>query len=341
MKNELIEKYGTFTGMTPDEEQDLLRRVCDKTKFEIDTTDAVLTRRKIFDASKQWQVRVRGSWNDRPASLKLFTMKPEIDGEWMRERFREYAKGPAIRPPVTYVHKPYEETEGYGYTIDEYVDSSPLFNPTAPPDVTAALFIRFYCALRHAVREPFWKASEDEADAAALNRRQIATWKRLSAKQYPEFFEKYCTLVDQLEQQMWFELKNRSTVFSHAHLTGADVRRTETGYVVYVNRFWRWNQPGYDIAFPIWHQWLALPDNSAINASVQRIAWVWLHEVKEKLSKHVTANDVCIMLLNRIVGALLLDLPARATEDPRQRRQTDIRCSAMVYLAELIQRKRR
>ena len=47
-----------------------------------------LDRRTIYDASKVWRVRIKGTWNGAPAVLRLENIKLEQDEEGIRAAFR-------------------------------------------------------------------------------------------------------------------------------------------------------------------------------------------------------------------------------------------------------------
>lgn len=105
--------------------------------------------------------------------------------------------------------------------------------------------------------------------------------------------------------------------FMHPHLSGADVRAAGNDWVVFANHFWSWRQPGYDVAFPLWGQWLALSPKERTPQHVARITDVWMDMAKRELSDIVSVPDVHLMLLNRLYGSLLLDIPAKEKTEER------------------------
>jgi hypothetical protein len=317
MKNEIIERLPAFAGMNDKRIREILQEISVQTGFCVQEETQ---RRMIYTPDKVWQSRTRGMLNHLPMSLKMFNLKPQIDSEWMREEFRKQAMESRVRPPMTYRHAPFNDEKGFGYTIDEFVDAPPLFEPTGPADIAAAAFVPLYRELRNTVRTPFWKADEKEVDAAMINQLQMEKWLAVSRKMYPnEPIREKEEFVHHLATIIWLELENRPSVFTHAHLSGSDVRHLATDeYVVYCNKFWRWNQPGYDVAFPIWNQWLALPDALITPANIRAITDTWLATVAKELQGYVDVDDVRTMLLNRIVGSLLLDLPAQTTRRPKE-----------------------
>ncbi len=209
--------------------------------------------------------------------------------------------------------EPFDETKGYAYTVDEYVDAPSLFDPAGSPETAAESFAPFYRELRKTVTKPFWDIPD--TSRAAFAKQQLKTWTELARKRNPEWIDRYAHILCRLKGPL--QQEGDALIFMHPHLSGADVRMSGNEWIVFANHFWSWRQPGYDIAFPLWGQWLALPPEKRTPEHVARITDAWMDMAERELSGIVSPSDVRLMLLNRLYGSLILDIPAKEkTEDP-------------------------
>ena len=303
MENQIVSKYFSHKDFTP-LLKDALDHVCQEQGF---TPILHAHRRLIYD--KLWRVRIEGMWQGRPATLRVENLKLETDEETIRQAFRAQCQGTRVRPPVTYLSKPFDQGLGYAFSIEELVEGRPLFVPSEDPHQACAAFAPFYRELRRATAKPFWDAPDQTTYEYSIV--QMAKWHELANQKYPEHTAKVSKLVSRLRTAS-METKGNSLRFMHAHLSGADIRVNERGeWVVFANHYWRWSQPGYDITFPLWGMWLALPTDKLTALDVQNVTETWLAMVRDGLTDLVTPDELRPMLLNRLYGSLLLDLPAK------------------------------
>lgn len=307
MRNQIVERYPTHAGLTDERIGEIVREIFAETGF---VRAQEVQRRMIYDPDKVWRVRIRGTFDGKPALLRVENLKLDVDEESIRAAFRRQTEDSRVRPPRTYATKPFDDDRGYAWSIDEFVDAPVLFLPGMRPFRPARDFVRFYRELREAVTEPFWPA--DVTDAEAFSRTQAATWSDLARSHDAERIDRLAPTLDRLKERILSGMRGRVLSFMHPHLSGADVRVTRDGeYVVFANHFWSWRQPGYDVAFPIWGQWLALRADHRNPESVCEITDAWLAVVVRELRPYVDPEAVRTMLLNRLYGSLLLDVPAQ------------------------------
>lgn len=296
-----------------------------------------LDRRTIYDASKVWRVRIKGTWNGAPAVLRLENIKLEQDEEGIRAAFRAQLPPQAgIRPPKTYLHAAFDEAKGYGYSLDELVEGDILFDPAIDPATAAKKFTTFYRALRTAVSTSFWPAPS--LDAATFTIKQMReSWLRVANEKDPEWVTRYAPHIEPLIDLIATHLAQQPLVFMHAHLAGTDVRVNRAGeYIVFANHLWSFRQPGYDLSFPTWGQWLALQKGERTTAGVQNVTRAWEEEIATSLSDLVSIDEWRLMLLNRIFGAILLDIPAIARKPGESEQTVQPLVDALLQEAERI-----
>ncbi|HVM90766.1 MAG TPA: hypothetical protein VMU11_02635, partial [Verrucomicrobiae bacterium] len=269
-----------------------------------------LHRRFIYEKDKTWRVKYSGTYQGKSAVLLVDGMMHEEDEETIRIAFREQATGSRVRPPMTYVHQAFDEAKGYGFTLEERVDGAMLYRPDEDPEIASAKFAEFYRELNKALTKPFWP-NEHGPSALDFSAKQLDKWMKLAEEKEPGSSQRYKDVLVKIRASVLAGMEGKELCFMHPHLCGPDIRLGENGeYIVFGNHFWSWRQPGYDIAFPVWHQWMHLPEGKRTAADVQHITDVWM---KQNLTDE---KDLRAMLLNRVFGSLILDLPAKAKLAP-------------------------
>lgn len=292
--------------------------------------------RQVYLAAKTWRQRFFGMIGDKPVSLRIDSHRLPVEEETMRDKFRSQigiGRIFPIRPPNTYDWQPFDARKGYGWSLDEIGGDDPVFRPDQDPAQASRAFLEMYHELRSAIRTPFWHV--DIASAAELSQQQVALWRARSSELVPGYAEKHASLLERLEQAFVSQQQGVKTCFMHAHLAGPDVRRKNGEYLVFANHFWSWRQPGYDIAFAIWSQWMSLSFERRTPSEVAHITNVWLQYFQKERPDY--AKGVKAMLLNRCFGSLLLDIPLKyERESPEviQVLETAIVAEAKRLLAE-------
>lgn len=303
--NQIIDKFSQQENLSP-KLADITAEICRGTGFVLGEE---LHRRFIYDKNKTWRVKYSGKYRGEPAVLLIVGMKLEEDEEGIRQAFRDQAEGSRVRPPMTYVHQVFDEAKGYAFTIEEHVDGSMLYASDEDPGVASARFAEFYRALKSAISSPFWPNSQGTSFEFSMN--QLDKWEKLSEEKDPGVVKKMKPFLDRLRGAIGTGVDDRELEFTHPHLCGPDIRLGAEGeYIVFVNHFWSWRQPAYDIAFPIWHQWMHLPIGKRTSEDVMRITEAWMEQ------ELVDPSALRAMLLNRVFGSLILDLPAKAKLAP-------------------------
>jgi hypothetical protein len=309
MENDIVGKFLSHKDFNPTL-QEAIKQVCKEYEFE---PALEIARRTIYRPDKLWRYRVDGTWEGRHVMLRIENLKLDMDEEDIRRAFRQQCVGHNVRPPMTFVTKPFDEARGYAFSIEERVQGKPIFDPTGDPEAIAPFAI-FYQELRQTVTQPFWDAPG--FDAFEYSNQQAEKWFKLALELYPEHTSKVEPLVQRLKGQILERLKGKALCFQHPHLSGGDVLVTpQSEFVVFANHMWRWGQPGYDLAFPIWHMWMSLPYHRRNPDNVKQISQAWLEMIKDDFPD--LTEDVQTMLLNRLLGSLLLDVPAKLATDPQ------------------------
>lgn len=299
--NSILDKFSQQQDLSPKLGK-ITQEICRETGFILGEE---LHRRFIYEKDKTWRVKYAGVYQDKPAVLLVLGMRLDQDEEEIRNAFRKQAKGSRVRPPMTYAHHVFDENKEYGFTIEERVDGPMLYRPDEDPETASAKFAEFYRELNKAVTKPFWP-NEHGPSARDFSVKQLDKWMKVAEEKGPGTAQRYKDVLNKLRAGILRGMEGRELVFMHPHLCGPDIRLGENGeFIVFVNHFWSWRQPGYGIAFPIWHQWMHLPEGKRSAEDVRRITNAW---IERGLADEA---ELRTMLLNRVFGSLILDLPAK------------------------------
>lgn len=334
--NQMVAKYAEHQDLVPDLAH-FAQEASAETGFMLDGGEA--QRRTLYDPNKVWRVRLTGTFQGLPALLRIENMKLEQDEESIRQAFRTQASEARVRPPMTYLSHPFDRAKGYAFSIDERVEGNILFDSSESAERASRRFCDFYRALRQAVKEPFWPC--ESGDAKAFSQKQAETWRQVAEKKTPEHTAMIWPFVERLRGAMLAGITDHPLRFQHAHLAGSDIRVMEDGsWVVFANHFWSWRQPGYDVTFPLWHQWMASPIERRTSEEMKKITDTWLNMIGTDLGDLIDMKDVRPMLFNRLYGSLLLDIPAKIhgegeTEESVQRLEEVFKTEAERLMREM------
>lgn len=313
MRNLILEKYTTHADFSPERIASALEVITNETGF---LPKKEIHRRLLFQPQKTWRVCIAGTYAGKPAVLRIENMHLEVDEEYIRRSFRAQGTEGKVRPPQTYLSAPFDPAIGFAWSIDEMVNAPPLFQIEADPKRAARRFAAFYRKLRETVTKPFW--TEGAGPAAPFCVEQFKTWKYLAEQRNPEAITRNREVLIRLGKAVRDGMAERNLRFMHPHMAPQDVRALEDGtYVVFANHAWSWRQPGHDVAFPIWVQWMSLPPQRRMLSEMVHVTESWRSIIRRWLPDLVTARDVRVMLLSRLYGSLMLDLPARRAHESR------------------------
>lgn len=306
MDNQIVDKYFEHQNFSP-HIQACLERVCASTGF---MPEAEIKRRCIYDPNKVWRVCMAGQYEGHPAVLRLENIQLEVDDEDIRQQFRLQCGHTGVRPPHTYFSQKFDPGKGFAFCIEELIQGRPLFEASKDPDTAVKNFLPFYRLLRETVRHPFWE--KPQITELEFSSGQMRQWYDLAFKKYPERTTRLAPITNKLRGRLISHTPETDLRFQHAHLTGEDIMLNEQGeYIVFANHFWSWRQNGYDITFPIWSMWLHLPQEQRSPEQIRHITETWMDAIYESTRDLLNPKDVELMLLNRLYGALLLDVPAK------------------------------
>ncbi len=325
---QIVSRYPDYQDLIP-----RLARILEELSSREGLSIGVEERRlMIYDADKVWRVFYTGTYHGAPATIRVDGMDMQIPEDLYVERFRAVLRRSRatvavataeVRPPHVLMSEAFEAMRGYGFTVEESVQGEAAWNAKDDPAVVSEAFMRLYRVLRVLLREPFLPAPED-LDAQRFHNEQYAGWLKVARAMHTDHTERVHERVRLLYAASRELLAGKKRTFQHAHLAPENCTRAASGeYVLRANHFWGWRQPLYDVAFGVWQQWLSLPVERCTMQEVARIADIWKKNLQEVIGDEFGDDAWRAMLLNRVYGAVLLDLPPRITDEAQRTTQLE------------------
>lgn len=247
MGNKITEKYFVQDDFSK-REQEVLVKVIAETGFIV---DGEIFRGVIYNRDKVGSLIYRGTWQEKPAVLKLQGLKPEVDEGEIIRRFKEQNQSKLVRTPELYIHSPWKKERGYGYLVTEYIDAPKIFEMPFANQKQMQDFARFYQEYRTSALTRPW-ISPENLNSLTFTIRRVNNWRKISESKkkiklvdYAPYLIKYYPLAVK-------HLPTIPMVFCHAHLTADNIYKLPDGsFVILSNLFWSYRPQWYDLAFNI------------------------------------------------------------------------------------------
>lgn len=318
--NQIAEKYFT-QGDFSRREREVLAAVTKRTGFVVERE---IARGTIYDQRKVGSLIYRGTWRGKSAVLKLQGLRPEVDETKMMRCFTVQNQSQCIRVPRPYAHQPWTKARGYGYLITERIEGRKIFEMPFATSRQMREFARFYDEYRrHAVAIPWFKP--ETYDALAFTVRRVDHWRKISESKGRLALADYAPYLMRYYPIAIAYLPFTSMPFCHGHLSANDIYRMPDGtYVVLSNLYWSYRPRWYDLAFNIWACLQHIRDPKLPFSAVRRYVERWLRVYRTipvtQEDRHFERN-ILVLLLERMIGAILVDLGANDVYAQAQNRK--------------------
>lgn len=320
MGNKITEKYFTQDDFSQ-RKVAVLAQVTAETGF---VAEKEIFRGTIYDKNKVGSLIYKGTLKGRSAVLKLQGLKPEIDEDEIVRRFTDQNQSKLVRVPVLYVHKPWTEERGYGYLITEYLDAPNIFEMPFATQEQMHDFARFYQEYRASALTSPW-IEQETTDSLAFTMRKTKHWREISESKKrlaPADYAPYLVRYHQLAKKHFPAIP---MTFCHAHLTADDIYRMPDGsFVVLSNLYWAYRPQWYDLAFNVWDCLLHIRDPHYTFEEMIRYVNDWLATYRTIPIVQKDKNfdrAITMLLLERTMGAILVDLGANDFYDKEENKQ--------------------
>lgn len=309
MSNKITEKYFIQDDFSQ-RETEVLAQVTAETGFVVEKE---IFRGMIYDKNKVGSLIYKGTFDGKPAVLKLQGLKPEVDEGEIVKRFTAQSQSKLVRVPVLYAHKHWTEKRGYGYLITEYVDAPKIFEMPFASAEQMQDFARFYQEYRTSALTRLWIEPETN-DSLKFSIHRMDHWrkisehkKRLDSRDYAPYLVRYYSAARK-------HLPSIPMVFCHGHLTANDIYRLNDGsFVILSNLFWGYRIQWHDLAFNIWACLQHIRDTSYTFEQLLQYVEEWLvayRKIPVVREDKDFERKITALLLERTMGAILVDLGA-------------------------------
>jgi hypothetical protein len=317
MGNKITEKYFEHTNFANHEKR-VLDEITTKTNFQ---PEKEIFRGQIYDKDKVGSLIYKGVWQENPAILKIQGLQPGVDEIDMISRFNDQNESTKIRLPKLYNGSKWNEKEGYGYLLLEYVDAPQIYQPPFASQEQ----IKDFCALYQeyktkCLREPLVEREPNEQSSLVFTAQRVSHWTKIAqtkgylAEADVKNVEKFLSLAG-------WHLPSIKMEFMHGHFTYDDIfKLSDKEYVLMSNLFWSYRPEFYDTTFHLWAGIKSLRDQSVGVEQIIEYLQNWLKEYK-KLPVVMQDDDFekkfDMMMAERCVGALLVDIQNQHYENDR------------------------
>lgn len=308
MGNKITEKYFEHTNFA-NNEQRVLNEIKTKTNFQ---PEKEIFRGQIYDKDKVGSLIYKGVWQDNPAVLKIQGLQPDVDEIDMIGRFNNQNESVKIRLPKLYDGSKWNEKDGYGYLLLEYVDAPQIYQPPFANEEQIKDFCALYQEYRtKCLRDPFIEREPNEQSSLVFTAQRVAHWAKI-AQTKEHLTEAEVKNVEKFLSLAGRHLPSIKMEFMHGHFTYDDIfKLSDKEYILMSNLFWSYRPEFYDTTFHLWAGIKSLRDQSVNVEQVIEYLQNWLEEYK-KLPVVMQDADFerkfNMMIAERCVGALLVDI---------------------------------
>jgi hypothetical protein len=252
-------------------------------------------------------------WQEKSAVLKIQGLKLEVEEAIILREFTLQNKSNRIRAPKVYLHEPWQEERGYGFSILEEITSPRIFQMPHANEAEMNTWCDFYQEYKTEAVLEKWIVRET-TDTVQFVCARMNHWQKIAQDAKHLRLEDYAEILLEFSPIATGQFHTIPLEFCHGHLTANDVYVESTGhYVMMANLLWGWRPQWYDLAFNIWACFLHLRD----------LSWnfpQWIAYYQEWIKYYrripVVAQDndferkFSSVMLERTVGAILVDLGA-------------------------------
>jgi len=318
MGNKITEKYFKHANFAAHGKR-VLDEITAKTNFQ---PEEEIFRGQIYDKDKVGSLIYKGVWQDKPAVLKIQGLQPDVDEIDMISGFNNQNKSTKIRLPKLYDGSRWNEQNGYGYLLLEYIDAPKIYQPPFANQEQIKNFCALYQEYKmECLREPFVEREPDEHSSLVFTAQRVSHWAKI-AQTKGHLAEADVKNVEQFLSLAGRHLPSIKMEFMHGHFTYDDIfKLSDTEYVLMSNLFWSYRPECYDTTFHLWAGIKSLRDQNVGVEQIIEYLQHWLEEYK-KLPVVIQDPDFerkfDMMMAERCVGALLVDIQHQHYERDRR-----------------------
>ncbi len=309
----IVEKYFTQEDFSK-REKEVLEIVVSKTGF---TPQAVLFKGMIFDPDKIGSIIYKGIYKGKPAVLKLQGLHPETDEVDILIGFKKQNKSKIIRLPELYAYQKWNEKDGFGFLVAEFVPYPKIHEMPFPSSNQIKLFCDFYEEYKtKCINSPFVKTDEETSTKNFVLKR-VETWKKISDHKgllEKTISRKQIENIVNIYKDFMSKNMDSKMVFSHGHLSSKDILYNGKEFVLLSNLYWTYRPEYYDLVFNLHWCLEAIEDKIFTLEKYVEFVKKWFdnfYQIPVVKNDEKAIKNIHLMLLERTTGAILIDTGSR------------------------------
>ncbi|MCL5099621.1 MAG: hypothetical protein M1158_00665 [Candidatus Marsarchaeota archaeon] len=267
-------------------------------------------------------VHYSGTYEGKPAVLKLQGLKVEVSEALMARNFERQNRSKIIHAPKIYRNEEWSAKRGYGFTISELIEGRPIYGTPFATERQMKEFARFYQEYKtRAITRPWVSADPGRIHISTPSRsstaleavmKSVERWRsnaeergRLEFDDYARCLVRFYPLAAEYIPRMKLE-------FMHGELMAQHVLRMRDGtYRILSNILWRYALEWNDLAKNVWWNLLQIHSNSCTLKEVTAYVEKWLKVYRTipvvKRDKNF-GRKIDFLMLERMIGTIIGDM---------------------------------
>ena len=315
-QNKITDAYSSLNPLTPERMRKIIPEI---KKYSLPglIIGEEVWKGTIYGDSKVGSIVYDATFRGKPAVCKVYAIRQKINESRILGDFNAQNQSEIISVPVVFDARAWDIEGEYGYLITEKTEGKKIFTPPYATEEQMMEFCAFFDDYKkNAIVKPWMPSPKMRTPVYMAGR--VLKWTGISKdkgmlkkEDYRPYVRKFYTfLLRNLPSTLKIPM-----VFGHGHLGPNEIVKTEDGkYVLMANMMWGYRPEWYEIGFLIWTCLLAVRDTScSVSDAYQRIVAPWMrHLQKMDAAKKdpLFSRKVAILLIERFIGAILLDVGA-------------------------------
>jgi hypothetical protein len=309
----IVEKYFTQNDFSK-REKEVLEIATSKTGF---IPQVVLFKGMIFDPDKIGSIIYKGIYKGKPAVLKLQGLHPETDEVDILIGFKKQNKSKIVRLPDLYEYQKWNEKDGFGFLVTEYVPYPKIHEMPFPNNEQIKLFCDFYQEYKTKCLNSPFVITDEVNNAKTFVIKRAETWKKIS--DYKKVLEKTISreeiekIVNIYKSFMSKHMESKMELM-HGHLSSKDILYNGKEFVLLSNLYWTYRPELYDLMFNLHWCLEAINDEKFTLDRYVKFVKKWFkyfYQIPFVKADDQAIKNIHLMLLERTMGAILIDTGSR------------------------------
>lgn len=260
----------------------------------------------------------QGTYQGKPAILKIQGVKPTTSEIFMIQQFEKKNQSKIIRPPHLYAYLEWDDQIRYEALVLEHVDGKRIVNlPTNIGEVT-----RFFAAYEEYRKNCLicpWVTKPEENISEKI-KSVFKKWSEISNRIYPNHplrKESDHILIAQAVETLSKHYEAVDLEFVHGHLSDGDLYQVGKQVVILSNLYWSWRPPFYDSVFAYhWYRYHLNGLPGATPNTIKKQKQIWLDRIFLLPKNEHKRRLLKLALLERATAGLNLDALSAKLDNP-------------------------